>query len=193
MARMSDDVPRILSNLIRYGTVAAVQVDPPRVRVAIGSLLTQPLPWCTARAGTVSWWSPPSVGEQVVVFSPHGDLAAGFVLPALHADHAPPPDGATRSNTMLAFADGARLSYDPDRHALTVSLPSGGTNALTAPAGVSIDGNVRITGDLAIDGTAHASGDVTSDGDVRAGTISLTNHSHAKVQPGSGISGKPLP
>jgi len=65
--------------------------------------------------------------------------------------------------------------------------------SLTAPAGVSIDGNVRITGDLAIDGAAHAAGNVTSDGDVKAGAISLTHHPHEKVQPGSGISGKPLP
>ena len=193
MARMSDDVPRLLSNLIRYGTVAAVEIDPPRVRVRIGSLLTQPLPWCTGRAGAVSFWSPPSVGEQVVVLSPQGDLAAGFALPALYADRAPPPDGATRSNTVLAFADGASLIYDPERHALTVSLPSGGTVALAAPAGVSIDGNVRITGDLAIDGAAHAAGNVTSDGDVKAGAISLTHHPHEKVQPGSGLSGKPLP
>lgn len=48
-------------------------------------------------------------------------------------------------------------------------------------------------GGLAISGGSGASvdGDLSTTGDVTAGTISLQNHTHSGVQPGSGSTGKP--
>ena len=42
---------RLIENLIRLGTIAAVQMTPPRVQVKTGSLTTGWLPWITPRAG----------------------------------------------------------------------------------------------------------------------------------------------
>ncbi|WP_454243242.1 hypothetical protein [Pseudomonas sp. Y3 TE3536] len=42
---------RILENLIRFGTIAEMQHEPPRVNVQTGSILTTWLPWMAWRAG----------------------------------------------------------------------------------------------------------------------------------------------
>jgi phage baseplate assembly protein V len=198
MAGMSDDVLQILANLFRYGTVQAVDVDSKRVTVKVGGVNTKPLPWVTWRAGRVRTWSPPSVGEQVMVLSPNGDLAAGVALPSLFSNANDKPDGATADNVIVGFGDGAVLLYDMASHLLRVTLPAGGRIEASAPDGFKLTGDVDIAGKLhvsdavTVDSTLHASKDVSSDADVKAGNISLTNHPHDKVQPGPGLSGKPV-
>ncbi|MOA13073.1 Phage-related baseplate assembly protein [compost metagenome] len=71
------DLARMIENLIRFGVIAEVQMNPPRVRVKTGELLTTWLPWIAVRAGTDKDWAPPTVDEQVVLFSPSGQLANG--------------------------------------------------------------------------------------------------------------------
>ena len=94
--------------------------------------------------------------------------------------------GCTTSDIALVdFPDGAALSYDPASHALTFTLPGGGTLAIVAPGGVSIAGDVAITGDVAVTGTLTASTDAIGGGK------SLKNHSHTAVQGGGGTSGPP--
>lgn len=198
MAGMSDDALRILANLIRYGTVASIDVDAARVTVKTGGVVTKPLPWVTPRAGRVRTWNPPSLGEQVLVLSPNGDLAAGVVLSSLFCNALAKPDGATADNVMVAFGDGAVMLYDMASHLLKVTLPAGGRVEAAAPDGFKLIGDVDVEGKLhvsdavTLDSTLHASSDVTSDSDVKAGSISLKNHPHDKVQPGSGVSGKPV-
>lgn len=198
MAGMSDDALRILANLIRYGTVASIDVDAARVTVKTGGVITKPLPWLSPRAGRVRSWNPPSLGEQVMVLSPNGDLAAGVAFPALFSNAMSKPDEATADNVVVAFGDGAVLLYDMANHLLKASLPAGGRVEAIAPDGFKLTGDVDIEGKLhvsdavTLDSTLHASSDVTSDSDVKAGSISLKNHPHDKVQPGSGVSGKPV-
>lgn len=76
-----------LSNAIRLGTVAEVNLATARCRVQVGEMLTDYLPWVVTLAGTTIIWSAPSIGEQVVVLSPAGDLADGLVLRGLYSDH----------------------------------------------------------------------------------------------------------
>jgi phage baseplate assembly protein V len=45
------NLTRLLENLIRFGTIAAVQMVPPRVQVLTGTLTTAWLPWINPRAG----------------------------------------------------------------------------------------------------------------------------------------------
>jgi phage baseplate assembly protein V len=198
MAGMLDDALRILANLIRYGTVATVDVDIQRVTIKTGGVTTKPLPWITPRAGRVRIWNPPSIGEQVMVVSPNGDLAAGVAMPALFSNALPKPDDANADNVVMAFGDGAVLLYDMATHLLKASLPAGGRVEAIAPDGFKLTGDVDIAGKLHVseavtfDSTLHADSDITTDADVKAGPISLKNHPHDKVQPGSGISGKPV-
>lgn len=197
MVGMSDDVLRQLANLIRFGTVQAVAGK--RVQVKVGGLLTRPIPWVSTRAGKTQSWSPPDIGEQVVVLSPNGDLGAAVALGGIFCDAHDVPGESNADNVVMKFRDGAVLLYDQAAHVLKGSLPSGGRVEVTAPGGLTFTGNVTIDGALSVSQaatfkqTVHASQAITSDTDVKAGNISLTNHPHDKVQPGSGISGKPMP
>jgi phage baseplate assembly protein V len=47
--------------------------------------------WIALRAGDVVDWCPPSIGEQVIVFSPNGDLTQGKVLAGLFSAESPAP------------------------------------------------------------------------------------------------------
>ncbi|MCI0994523.1 phage baseplate assembly protein V [Pseudomonas sp. ICMP22404] len=87
-----NDLPtltRLIENLIRYGTIAVVQMKPPRVRVKTGTLTTAWLPWIALRAGADREWNPPTENEQVILFSPSGQLVNGVVLTGLFSDHIP--------------------------------------------------------------------------------------------------------
>ena len=72
------EIVRRLENVVRLGTVAEVRYETPaRCRIKTGDLVTDWLPWTTARAGgDRSWWAP-EVGEQVIVLSPGGNTGAG--------------------------------------------------------------------------------------------------------------------
>ena len=187
--------------MVRAGTVAAVDHASPRCRVTSGGLTTDWLPWFAQRAGNIRTWSPPSVGEQCVVLSPGGDTAAGFVLVGLYstAQAAPEATGDAQSTT---YPDGAVIRYDHAAHALSATLPDGGTADITAPAGVTVHSDAitldapqtTTTGALTVQGllifqagmagsggsgaTAVITGGITASEDVTAGGISLMGHTH---------------
>jgi len=198
MHRMHED-PSALINLIRYGTVQSVDVSRARMTVVVGGLTTKPIPWVAPRAGATRTWSPPSPGEQVLVLSPGGNLGAAVALTGIFYDRYTQPSEGTADNVLIAFGDGAVLLYDHTAHLLKGTLPTGGRVELTAPGGfhlvgdVAVDGRLHVTQAATFDHTVHAAQDITSDADVKAGEISLRDHPHGQVQPGSGLSGKPQP
>lgn len=81
--------PRRIENLIRAGSISAVDHAKARCRVITGELETDFLPFFTRRAGTTNEWDPVSVGEQCLVLSPGGDPATGFVLAGIYSDENP--------------------------------------------------------------------------------------------------------
>ena len=78
------EILRRFEQLIIPGTVAAVDLVNAKVRVDFGDNTSDFLPWLTARAGDDQTWVPPSVGEQVLVFSPSGNPAQGFVMGSIY-------------------------------------------------------------------------------------------------------------
>ncbi|PJC98607.1 hypothetical protein GQ37_009600 [Janthinobacterium sp. BJB1] len=87
------DLLRLLQNLIRLGTIA--EVKGAKARVQLGpTLITEWLNWATPRAGSTRTWSAPTVGEQVIVFSPGGDLTRGVILPALYSQEFDAPESS---------------------------------------------------------------------------------------------------
>ncbi len=56
-----------------FGTVVSVDHAAGTCRVQIGDILSGDLPWLEYAAGETRTWCPPSVGEQVFVFSPEPD------------------------------------------------------------------------------------------------------------------------
>lgn len=175
----SDDPDRRLGDMLRYGTIESVDPAGYRARVRVDEdLLTPPLRWLAARAGTLKIWSPPTIGEQVALLCPDGELTAGVILPGLFYDAAPAP--AAGADTVITAADG-----------LTITI-TGNALAIVAPGRVTVTGDVEIDGNLTVSGNIITDGDVIADGEVTAGNVRLATHRHGQVQPGGGQSGTPV-
>lgn len=199
------ELSRRLENLIRLGTVAAVDHAKALCRVDSGGLLTDWLPWFERRAGQTRTWDPPTVGEQVLVLSPSGEPAGGLVLVGLYRALHPAPD-ASPDTHVIDFPDGARIAYDHASGALTATGIQ--TARIVAAVSVTIAApHTHITGQLEVDEllTYHAgiageggghgtliSGDIVQEGGVVSSNgIVLNTHTHTGVQPGGGSSGAP--
>ncbi|WP_028696128.1 phage baseplate assembly protein V [Pseudomonas cremoricolorata] len=181
---------RLLENLIRLGTIAEVQHRPPRVTVSTGDLITTWLPWIAGRAGADQEWDPPTAGEQVLLLSPSGQLANGFVITGLFSD-ALPANGERAGLHRRSYADGAVIEYDSLAHHLSAVLPEGGTTHLTSSGGLHIVGPITHVGDYTQTGNQTITGQVNVSDDVVAAGISLVEHRHGEVKQGNDLSGAP--
>lgn len=188
------ELARLIENLIRFGTIAAVQAKPPRVRVKTGTITTAWIPWLALRAGTSKEWDPPTIGEQVVIFSPSGQLGQGVAVVGLYSD-ANPANGDREGLHRRTYPDGAVIEYDFEAHVLSATLPEGGVTHLISTGGINIRGPINHEGDYVQEGNQRVTGKVTVSDDVIAGTegISLVRHRTKGVMPGVGISEEPTP
>ena len=178
--RTPEDLPPPGGELIRFGSVASVDLAAARCTVRVGDLESGPIRWIENRAGATRTWSPPSVGEQVVLLCPDGELEAGIALRGAVCEAFGPPGSSLRE--LIRFKDGAEIAYDPETHFLEAVLPAGATTAIVSPGGISIDAG---------EGGVHIRGDVAVDGDVVATGISLVQHRHGGVSAGTSQTGAP--
>jgi phage baseplate assembly protein V len=186
----SRDLPRQSNNQIRIGTVAVVDLAAARCRVQTGEIRTDFVPWFVPRAGDTIEWSAPSIGEQVLLLSPGGDVTGAVALRGLYSDQFAAPSGS-ESVHLVRFPDGALVQYDHASHELVATLPGGGKATVTAESGVTINGPLTVNGNTTINGDAHVSQTLTADTDVIGGGKSLKGHKHTAVQSGGGVSGPP--
>lgn len=131
------ELQRLIENLVRAGTISAVDLAANKCRVKSGGLETNWLKWFARRAGDVRHWSPPFVGEQCMVLSPGGDMAAGFVLVGIFSDEVP-ANGDSADVERTTYPDGAVFEYDHAASALKVTLPDGGTADITVPDSITV-------------------------------------------------------
>ncbi len=147
------DLSRLIENLIRTGTIAEVDHDNQRCRVQSGQLKTDWLPWIAGRAGTTKTWSPPTLGEQCMIFSPSGEPANGIVLTGLYSDSNAAPS-SNPNKQLMTLPDGGRIEYDHGTGALdisgvdTINIHASTTTTLDCP-------HVHITGQLTVDQDAQ--------------------------------------
>ena len=175
---------RMIENLIRFGTIAEIQMKPPRVRIKTGDLLTGWLPWIALRAGADTDWDPPTVDEQVILFSPSGQLANGIALTGIYST-AKPANGEREGLHRRTYRDGTVIEYDSVAHHLNAELAHGGTTNLVSSGGISIIGPITHQGDYTQTGNQTVTGKVTVSEDVLAAGISLVKHTHGGVMKGS--------
>jgi phage baseplate assembly protein V len=190
--RPEDEDPVDPRAILREGTVLAVDLDAGTVEVETGEVRSAPIRFSTGRAGDTRIWSPPSVGEQVLLLCPEGDLERAICIGAIPQDSFPPAGNSLTE--LILFADGAQLSYDPEGHHLELALPDNATLALRSTGGVSIDvgsAELAITGNVTIDGDLEITGAIRADGDVTGAGVSLENHLHGEVASGQSQSGPP--
>jgi len=178
-----DSNDRETGEMIRFGAVASVDLAARRITVDTGDVVTAPIRWAGGRAGATRTWSPPTVGEQVMLLCPEGDIAAGIALLGVSCTAYPEAGDSLRE--LIQFGDGAVIAYDPESHALEAVLPAGATVRIVAPGGVTLEADVTIQGNLTVDG------DIEASGDVKAGDISLTDHVHGGVSAGGATTGAP--
>ena len=155
---------RMMENLIRLGKIEEIDLSGKCCRVRTGKLLTNWLPWISPRAGTTRTWDPPTVGEQVMVFSPSGELAAGVVLTGIFSNAHPAPSSSAAEH-VTEYPDGAIIGYNHITGALTAT----GLQAALVQAAV------QVTLDCP---SVHFTGDITVDGDAVIGGIGFLGHTH---------------
>lgn len=186
------EMDRRLGNLLRFGTVSQVDYVKALVKVNLGDLVTDWLPWATTSAGQDRVWKAPDVGEQVVLLSP-GDPSQGVVIGSVFQT-AHPANGSAGKDWRITFKDGTVIEFDRDASALNVTLKSTGTAKIKVGAtelqlqdgqatmkatAITLDGNVTITGTTSVQA-------ITAGGKNIGGT-----HTHSGVQTGGGTTGAP--
>lgn len=206
-----NEIYRLLTNLIRTGTVTDVELTRGQCRVQTGELETTWLYWLTARAGRSRTWWAPSVGEQVLLFSLGGDLTTAFVLPGIFSDDHPAPS-ASADALHVTFPDGAVLEYEPDTGALTVSgiktanITASGCITATVPlvlvkasTSITLDTPEVIctskltTGTLEVQKGGTMKGNIThSGGSLSSNGVTVHTHQHSGVKSGGDNSGGPV-
>ncbi|CAI0887419.1 phage baseplate assembly protein V [Serratia proteamaculans] len=203
------DILRLLRNLIRIGTVNAVDLERGLCRVDTGGNLTDWLHWMTCRAGRARMWWAPSEGEQVLVLALGGELDTAFVLPGIFSDNFPAPS-ASADALHITFPDGAVMEYEPASGALSVTgiktanvQTSESITASTKMLMVKADKiildapevvctNKLSTGTLEVKGGGKMTGSIQhTGGEFSSNGIVLDKHTHGGVQNGSGNTDKP--
>lgn len=205
------ETDRLLANMIRVGTVAALDVAAARVTVDIGGVTTDWLPWLTARAGDTRTWSAPRPGEQVLLLAPYGDLGQAVALPAIYRDTHPAPQ-KNEAVEAVHFPDGASVTYDSGGHVLTVnagsarvivncqqaSINASGSVTLNTPATtctgtLTVQGHLTYNAGMTGTGTAAIAGDLAVSGGLTNKGVSVgAGHRHTGVEPGEKMSGPPV-
>ena len=184
--------------LIRFGSVVEIDLAKARCRIRYGDpdsedeAETDWIRWLAPRAGDVRIWCAPSLGEQVLLLCPDGQIGAAVALPGLWCDAFPPPANAEAD--VFAWHDGARISYDLENSELVINLPAGATVQITSPGGLAIDaeGGITLRGDVTIEGNLNVSEQIEAQGDVLGDGISLSGHRHSGVQSGGAQTGEPV-
>ena len=173
IAAMEDeeDINGLIGQLIRKGVIKSVDLGAGFAVMEVGEIVSPPLPWVEAYAGSFRSWSPPSEGEQAILLCPEGDIEGGIILRGLTSDQF--PKAGDTADHSIHGAEG-----------LIFTLTPAGLQ-IVAPDDVTIEGNVTITGDLGVIGNVAATEDVTASG------ISLKNHTHSGVQSGAASTGGP--
>lgn len=182
MARMSQntDAHDMISDMVRFGKVEAVADG--HATVSFGDILSPPLRWVTL-AGLFALYCPLSVGQQVIVLCPDGDITGALILGGIPCDAFPLPGGGLK--IVLKMPDGTVITYDATAHTLTIALAAGGKVIASAPSGFEFTGDSKFIGDITLQGKLDATGRVHSDDDVTAAAISLKTHKHGGVTAGA--------
>lgn len=204
------DIFRLLHNLIRIGTINAVDPEHGLCRVETGGNLTDWLHWLTCRAGrSRSWWAP-SEGEQVLILALGGELDTAFVLPGIFSDDFPAPS-ASADALHISFPDGAVLEYEPATGALTVTgiktarveasesittntkvVMVNASQKITLDAPVVECTNQLVTGTIQIKKGGSMTGNLThTGGSITSNGVVMHTHTHGGIQRGGGNTDKP--
>lgn len=186
------ELNRQVSNLARIGTVAELDEANARVKLSVSGLTTDWLPWTAARAGKTRTWSPPQIGEQVVMLSPFGDMGQAVIVGSLFSDASAAP-AASKDQETTVYPDGSTVDYNSATNTLTVTVSGGGNvvvnckvATIKADTSVTLDApQTTITGKLTVQGDTDVQAIVSRNKDISS------THTHGGVLPGSASTAVP--
>ena len=173
----------MLDNLVQIGTITAVDTENRAlVRVQIHERVTDWFPYKMLANSHIKIWTPPHVGEQVIVLSPYGEGDDGVVLGSIFNKDLKEPTTANDHTSVIEFSDGTIITYDTTTKALTIN--ASGSVAIMAPSGITVTANTVITGNVTINGNLTVSGAITDE------KGSLSSHVHSGVMSGPSNTGE---
>lgn len=172
------EMGRQMANLIRVGTITQLDEANARVKVNTSGLTTDWLPWASSRAGNTRTWSPPRVGEQVMIASPFGDMGQAVVIGSLFSDSKPAPASSKDQETTV-YPDGSTVDYNSATNTLTVTVAGTGNVVINckvatvnAETSVTLDTpETHCTGNLVVDGSLTYGGGMVGSGGGTTATI----------------------
>ncbi len=206
---------------LRFGKVVGVSGGAARVQLEDGQgMVTAPLPTLQRRVLKDQEIKLPDDGEPVACLFAGQGMEAGVMLGAVYSQATPDPE-QERQMEFSRFSDGTVIFYDREAHKFyadikgDVDLKTTGTATvkaekeilaeslvnitLRAPT-ITLAGLLRCTDKDGKPGSGTLLGDYrieqgsldVPDGDVIAGLISLLQHLHKGVQPGSSTTQEPV-
>lgn len=172
----------MLDNLIQIGTIVGVDTaNRALVRVQLDERVTDWFPYSMISSSHIKIWTPPKVGEQVIVLSPYGEGDDGVVIGSIFNKDQKEPTVANDHTSVIEFSDGTVITYDTTAKALTID--ASGSVAITAPSGITATADTAITGNVTITGNLTVSGTITDEKGL------LTSHVHSGVTAGPSNTG----
>lgn len=153
------DVHRRMNNMIRVTKVLETNPAKGLVRVESGKLKSDWIPAVTARAGGDRSWHFFEKGEQVMIFSPTGDMRQAVCLGAVYCEQYPAP-AKSDDVSRTVYKDGTVVEYDRKIHVLRVKSPQ--LIKVVAESQMVISGDVYIDGNLEVTGTIRAENQIVS-------------------------------
>lgn len=182
------EMDRRLSQLVRHGTVEQVDAAKARVRLRIGEGDDGPLlsPWVPYGqiAGALKLHSPPSVGQQMTLCSPSGDVRQAVAMPMTWSNQNSSPSTAGDQH-VLTFG-GFTITLKGDELHVSgpkVVLECGGTS-LTLDCATAL----LKSDDVTFDGRTLVKGESLKHNAKNVGD----SHKHKGVIPGGGITQEPV-
>ncbi|MDU1182504.1 MAG: phage baseplate assembly protein V [Citrobacter sp.] len=186
------EIMRLITNLIRTGTVTKVDRENWLCRVRVGELETNWINWLTLRAGGARTWWCPSPDEQVVVLSMGGNLETAFALPAIYSNQFAPPSDSV-DGCVTEYPDGGWFEYEPATGRWHVrgikSMVIEAADNITLKTGefvVEAD-TTRINSEVVINGGVTQGG-----GAMSSNGIVVDDHEHTGVLKGGDNTGGPV-
>lgn len=185
------EIMRLITNLIRTGTVSEVDKANWLCRVKTGDLETNWINWLTLRAGKSRTWWKPSVGEQVVLLSLGGNLETAFALPAVYSSAFTPPSDS-EDGSVTEYPDGGWFEYEPAtgrwliKGIKSVLIEATDSIELKTGAFIVTADQTQINSEVVINGGVTQGGGTMSSNGVVADA-----HEHDGVQKGSENTGGP--
>ncbi|BBQ26440.1 phage baseplate assembly protein V [Aeromonas sp. WP2-W18-CRE-05] len=180
------ELSRQIANLIRVGEVIDKDFsdpDAPRVKVAVSGFESDWLPFGADRAGHTKTWSPLSVGEQVLILSPYGDLGQAVIVCSLYSESNPAPSSGDNVEKTV-FHDGSTVSYDSVSHTLNAIIDG---TTIAADRGRIALGVGGVTFVITAGGLDIQGGQVTHNGKNIG-----SDHAHSGIQRGNQNSDGPV-